>query len=198
MKVLMFDLGGVLVEIKGLENLLELSNLSEEKFWEKFLLSPNVHNVETGKISMDVFAPRFIKEFDLLIDVNDFINIFSNLPHRKYSGVDKMLKELSKDFTLACLSNTSDVTADRLLHNFKFESLFDYCFFSSEICISKPSKEAFLYAADQMKCDFDEIMFFDDNKLNVDTAFKLGIEAYTVKGFEELRVYLDELDIYKL
>ncbi len=200
MKVLMFDLGGVLVEIEatGFQWLLELSNLKEKEFWERFLNSPNVHDIETGKIDIYIFAQRFMEEFNFDIDMNDFIGVFASLPHRKYKGVDEMLKELSANFTLVCLSNTSRIYVNKLLHNFEFEKLFDYCFLSSEIGISKPSEEVFQYVKNQLKCEYNEISFFDDNYINVNMASSLGINAYVVKGFDDLKNKLNELDIYSI
>lgn len=59
---------------------------------------------------------------------------------------------------------------------------FDYVFLSYEMKCIKPSKDIYVQVIDKLKCETDEIIFFDDNEKNVNGAKSVGINAYQVTG----------------
>ena len=56
--VILFDLGGVLIELAGVEKMLEWSKdlASTDELWRRWLHSAAVRAFETGKIGTDAFA----------------------------------------------------------------------------------------------------------------------------------------------
>jgi putative hydrolase of the HAD superfamily len=67
--------------------------------------------------------------------------------------------------------------------------------YSYEIGLLKPEIEIYEYAIGKLSCNPDEIVFFDDNEANVQTAIKAGMNAYKVTGFEDLK---DKMGILSL
>ena len=63
----------------------------------------------------------------------------------------------------------------------------NFNFASYEIGYLKPEKEAFEYVIGELQCDASEILFFDDNIVNVEAAKKMNIQSYQTRGVRELR-----------
>ena len=65
--VILFDLGGVLVELAGVDQMIAWSKgiTSHEELWRRWLESSAVRRFETGAIGRDDFAAAVIDEFFL-------------------------------------------------------------------------------------------------------------------------------------
>lgn len=59
-------------------------------------------------------------------------------------------------------------------------------FFSYEIGLMKPFPEIFIYVIETLKAKPEDILFFDDSKLNVNAAAKLGINSFAVTSPQEI------------
>ena len=60
--------------------------------------------------------------------------------------------------------------------------MFDVAFLSHEIGLVKPDAEIFEHVVEELACRAAEILFFDDNALNVDAARSVGLDAHKVEG----------------
>jgi len=194
---IMFDLGGVMVELAAYEKMMEWMEhkISLEEFNRKWLLSDAVRSFESGLITPSEFAKAIIKEFDLPVTEEEFIKGFMNFIKGFYDGMEDLLKKLSQNYTLACLSNTSELHWSKLCSEYDMEGMIKHNFLSYKTGINKPDKEAFLNVIRVLGTEPDKILFFDDNQLNVDAAKQVGIIAYKVCGYEEVCKVLKELNI---
>jgi FMN phosphatase YigB (HAD superfamily) len=79
-KVLLFDLGGVLVEWAGPRELPKLlaASMDPEDLRVKWATSPAVGQFETGRCSEQEFATAFIDEWGLRVDRDRFLEAFSS------------------------------------------------------------------------------------------------------------------------
>src|ERR1700722_9742912 len=77
-RVLLFDVGGVLVQLSGVDVMLDwLGNrISAEELWPMWLQSTPVREFETGKIDESEFAVRVISEFGLSVEPQRFLEAF--------------------------------------------------------------------------------------------------------------------------
>jgi len=192
---IIFDLGGVLIKFPGIEKLLEWMEVKtdEDTFKEKWLFSETVIKFETGKIEEKEFAEKIIKEFKFQITKEKFLNEFSNFCEGPYRGVDKLIKKLSKTHVLGILSNTNKLHWEIFQKKFKFINLIKNKFLSFEIGEIKPDEKIYKFVIEQLKCKPEEIIYFDDNIINVEAAKKIGIKSYKVNGFIELKKILNDL-----
>jgi len=64
LRVVLFDIGGVLVEPSGVNTMLAWmgNRISAEELWRLWLTSPVVRAFETGKMTPDAFADRVIAD----------------------------------------------------------------------------------------------------------------------------------------
>ena len=76
LSVLLFDLGGVLVEnasiVEGLGALLG-RRLDDDEVKERWLRSPVARDFELGRVSPEVFAARFLREWGSTVDPRVFL-----------------------------------------------------------------------------------------------------------------------------
>jgi len=194
---IVFDLGGVMVELAAYEKMMEWMEhkITLEEFNKKWLLSNAVRSFESGKITPSEFANAIIEEFNLPVSEEEFIKGFMNFIKGFYDGMEDLLKKLSQNYTLACLSNTSELHWSKLCSEYDIESMIKHNFLSYKTGLNKPDKEAFLNVIRALGTEPDKIPYFDDNQINVDAARQVGMEAYRVCGCEEVCRVLEELKI---
>lgn len=91
----------------------------------------------------------------------------------------KYLKKL--EYMVCLLSNLKEIDYEKFLQNFD-TSIFDEMFLSYKLGMLKPDDNIYQYVIDKLKASPEDIYFFDDNKENVDSAIRNGIQAYQVTG----------------
>ena len=184
-KVVMFDLGGVLIENNGRQALTAMMPrpLAAAEMWRKWLDSTVVKEFERGLTSAEAFATEFVREWEIAMDPATFIGEFATWPRGLYDGAEALLARLKVRHHLACLSNTNAIHWARFP---QLHALFDSSFLSHEIGHVKPDPEAFQYALAQLGVPPGEVWFFDDLAPNVDAARAAGMNAFRVDGFEAI------------
>ena len=74
----------------------------------------------------------------------------------------------------------------------KLEKAFDHHFASHLTGKIKPDEEAFRHVTEALSCEAAEVLFLDDNRLNVDAAGEFGMNTALVKGVAEAEAVLLE------
>ena len=123
-EIIIFDLGGVLVELTGVPTMLQWtrSRYDVEALWEAWLRSPAVRAFETGTTTPDQFAADIIKEMDLPVAEYEFIERFTKWPKGLFPGVSQLLDRLKVDFSLACFSNSNSLHWPILMKDMALEA----------------------------------------------------------------------------
>jgi glucose-1-phosphatase len=192
-KLLLFDLGGVLVENKGFSLVQKWVGdyRTQDEFWGQWLSSETVKRFESGFISAHEFAEGVVKEFSFPVTSKEFIQEFSGWPLGYYAGATEFLKKCRTGFKIACLSNTNRIHWDVTISSLNVIEMFDYCFASHQMGCVKPDREIYDAVISKVPFKASEILFFDDNMVNVDGAAAAGIESVCVKGFPQLKEYFN-------
>ena len=203
-EVILFDLGGVLVELSGVSTMLRWSALTvdgkpldEQSLWRCWLNSPAVRRFETGQISAQTFADQLIEEMHLKVDRQTFLDAFTAWPSGLFPGVPALLNKLRDRYTLACLSNTSELHWPRLMKEMALESHLDHHFGSHLIGKIKPDRECFDHVIEALTLQPEQILFFDDNLINVEGERKAGMQALHVRGIEALHQTIEHHRLIK-
>jgi putative hydrolase of the HAD superfamily len=194
---ILFDLGGVLVEVIGTPAMLKWTNknLSVDELWDAWLNSSAVRSFEMGRSTADQFADELIEEMDLSVKRNEFIAAFVQWPRRLYPGASRLIERLSQDYSLACLSNTNALHWPRLIDEMGIDKMFSKLFASHLTGKLKPDPESFEHVLNTLNCDASKILFLDDNEINVKGAQELGLIAKRVSGVEEVKEHLERIGI---
>lgn len=192
-RVLLFDLGNVVVESAGLATLERLlPQLGREEILSRWLRSSAVSGFESGAISREAFARAFLAEWPLPMTPAQFLDEFSSWVRGFLPGARELLSGLRSRHRIACLSNTNAVHWARLEG---IEAVFDVCIASHLTGLLKPDREAYEDALRRLGVAAGEVCFFDDLPGNVAAARELGMQAFQVRGVAETAGALRKLGI---
>jgi putative hydrolase of the HAD superfamily len=195
---IVFDIGGVLVTLDGTASLAALLGI-EASYWaihELWMSCPSVVAHETGRISAEEFSTRVVADLNLPISAELFLRDFSTWPGALQPGALELIKDIPSTYRTAVLSNTSAVHWEKI-GTLGLAECFTLVYLSHKIGRLKPSPEAFHVALQGMELLPEEVVFFDDNRTNIDAAKSLGINAYRVRNPAEAREVLVRLEVLK-
>ncbi|MBZ5522156.1 MAG: HAD-IA family hydrolase [Acidobacteriia bacterium] len=196
-RVVLFDVGGVLVQLNGVPIMLQWMNhrVSADELWKIWLTSPVVRAFESGKIAPEDFADRLIEDMKLPVERECLLREFVAWTLGLYPGALDLVESVPRRYVRATLCNTNALHWPRLMIDLKLAEAFDHHFASHITGKLKPDEEAFLHVAETLDCRADEILFIDDNRLNVEGALRTGMRAFQVRGVDEARSVLREAGI---
>jgi HAD superfamily hydrolase (TIGR01509 family) len=196
-RVLLFDVGGVLVQLGGVEAMLAWlgHSISVDELWRKWLHSVPVRKFETGQIDANEFAAAVTSEFGLAVDPGKFLESFTHWPTGLYPGTLELLARIPSSYQRAVLSNSNALHWPRVLTEMKLGAAFDTHFVSHLTGRIKPDAAAFEHVLESLGCSPASVLFLDDNLLNVHAAKRVGMQAVRVQGIDETQRVLLELKI---
>ena len=193
--VLLFDLGGVLIDFAGFEEMRRLlpqvSDRSEIR--DRWIHSASVQLFERGDITPEEFARRLVEEFQLELSAEEFLREFVSWARGPYPGAVSLLRQLRATHRIACLSNSNELHTP--IHRASIHPHVDSFYFSDEIGLVKPDREIFDYVIRDLAVSPRRIAFFDDTPVNVEAARNAGLSAFLVDGIAELEAHLQSLGL---
>lgn len=189
-RAVLFDMGGVLVELGPLDQLLGVA-MPPEEFWPRWLGSPAVRAYERGACDTVTFARDLAAELDLPLTVDELTERIRGFPRGLYPGAAELVREVSgAGVATGVLSNTNALHWDHQTDGEVLRRLFDHEFLSYRLGLVKPDRELFDAVVDLLGMAPAEILFIDDNDLNVAGARDAGLEADHARGVAEARAAL--------
>ena len=202
-KNIIFDLGGVLLDLKFDHALKEFQRLNRDMRLEnmrEFIHHPLFTGFETGDITPDEFRNRLrhLLKNDEVPDEeldNTWCAMLGQVPESKV----QLLRELTSDFSLFLYSNTNAIhipyfrKAFKEQHSLEWEQLFRQTFYSHEIRARKPNLPAYSKVISLVGIDPAQTLFVDDLETNVAAAAGSGMHALHYLPEKNLR---DELFSY--
>jgi len=196
--IILFDLGGVLVEVDSVAALQQVlgQHLSPEEVLQRWLTASTwVSTFESGQCTPEAFAAGIVTEWGLAVTAEAFLDNFRQWPKRLFPGVQDMLALLAQRCTLACLSNTNSIHWPHIRDTLGLHGLLHHYYLSHEIGHLKPTRAAFEYVLADLRCPPSRVLFLDDNQLNVEAAQAVGIQAYRTVGIVEVQTALQALTL---
>jgi putative hydrolase of the HAD superfamily len=183
-RAVLFDVGGVLVEFTGPSRLGHWlgGRLPLEQMWPMWLASPAVRAFERGHIDPDTFASRLIDDLKLSIDRRVFLDNFAAWPRAVFPGAIDLVRRVRPGCVRATLSNTNVLHWPRLTDEMGLGALFERHFASHLVGKLKPDAEVFAHVVEALACEPAEILFLDDQPLNVEAGRASGLQAIRVDG----------------
>ena len=185
-KVILFDLGGVLLRLNDPIETFGL-DISLTEFRDRWLQSPSVREFEGGRIDTEGFARNIVTEADLPYDWQEFMRRFDTWPDRLFDETLDVLNAIPKTYSRALLSNINALHWAREEIAKPLADHIDRFFLSYETGLVKPDREAFELVTETFECQPDEVLFFDDGPLNVTAAADYGMEAVHAIGIGDVR-----------
>ena len=187
----LFDLGGVLIELGGVASLQELTEaVTDETMWHRWLKSPWVRRFERSECSEAEFSTGFVEEWQLDVSPQRFLDLFRDWPIGPFPGAAELLVDVRQSVPIGCLSNTNSMHWSFQTSQWPMLGLFDFRFLSFELGLVKPDAAIFEAVSNQLPLRRDKILYFDDVALNADAARSFGFRSEHVQGIDEVRSVL--------
>ena len=210
-KVLLFDLGGVIINIDPkitIKNFKKKSNIESNifesldyRYGEKESIIKNLfYDFEKGKIDADLFRDKIREHGKINLKNDEFDNIWNMVILDFNIDLLKMILKLKSKFSLMILSNTNSIHRkyfeEMLLnyHGLSFEDIFDNKFYSFDMKCRKPEKKIFNMVISKSGIKASNFIFFDDMKENIDAAKLVGMNGYLVSNISDLIYYLKTIN----
>lgn len=189
MKVILFDLGGVLVHFDGVAAVATLSGgrLTAEQSRRFWMTSPAVGAFEVGGVAPLDFARRASAELGLALTAEEFLAHFETWDRGPMPGALALLAELRPRVRLACLTNNNEIHWRQLRDDFGLSPHFERCYVSYELRLRKPDPAVFEHVVRDLAVAPAEILFLDDNPECVSAGERAGLVCRLVKGVDEAR-----------
>ena len=187
---LLFDLGGVIMDIKK-ENCVEafktLGLPDTNSFFGEYSQKGPFMMIEEGAMTPDEFHESIrrllpVEVTDRQID-DAFMKFLVGIPAHRL----RHLQELRKKYGIYLLSNTNPIMWNgKISEEFKKEGLdingyFDGMVTSFEAKALKPDRKIFEYAAGHLGIKPEETLFLDDSLANVKAAMECGFNGAHVE-----------------
>jgi putative hydrolase of the HAD superfamily len=203
---LLFDLGNVLLPIDLSLTYQAFSQLSTSFSSEEIQSKINNEGLwlgyEAGLLTDEEFRDLLRDKLDLDCSNDEFDQAFSALLLDFPPNVYSFLQELTSNFELYLLSNTSVIHSRIFLNNQlgpKGENLFGLfkkAHFSYEMGLVKPNPLIYQQVLKENNLKAEEIVFFDDNAANIKSAITLGIDSILIDpttSFFQISTKINEL-----
>jgi len=191
-QLLLLDLGGVLVELD-----LDAAKagwfdpaISVEENWRRWLESESSQALERGEISPAAFATTLIAEYQLDISVAAFLDRFRQWVVGFYPEVFPLLDRVSREVSLGVFSNITEIHWPGLKTTLADRSRIRHYFASYLIGYAKPDLQAYRFVCAEAGADPSQVLFIDDNMINVVGARAAGLVAEQARGPAELEQVL--------
>ena len=195
LKNILFDLGGVILDLNvsaTLERFLNLGFPKELLNYPENFETNIFFNYETGKTSTDKFRDAIRKLSGANFSNEEFDEAWCSMLAGVPESRATLLKSLAKDYNLYILSNTSELHIEQFNTMFndaagcKLYDVFTHGFYSFQTGYHKPDPAAFKDVLKKAKIKANETLFLDDNIHNVKAAKELGFNAIHI--YENLRM----------
>jgi glucose-1-phosphatase len=194
--LVLFDLGGVLIDVPGVQAMLALTGMaSEDDLWRRWLTCQWVRRFESGGCSEAEFADGVVTDWQLELSPAAFLEAFRSWPNGPLPGAAELVTQTNARVTTGCFSNTNAMHWDDRISTWPLVALFDHWFLSFEMGVLKPDVAAFTQVAAALPVPAERVLFLDDNALNVAGAAAAGFSATRAVGVDEARERLVEAGV---
>lgn len=208
-KNLLFDLGGVIMDIERercVKSLVALgmSETTAENMLGLYVQSGPFLKLEEGLLSEEAFYDAMRNNFPdggvnisnehLKSALNDFL---IGIPAHRLEA----LRRLRKDYKIYLLSNTNPIMYNsKIAECFRIEGhemsdYFDGQVVSFKAKCAKPDRKIFEYTVEHLGIRPEETLFFDDSQKNLDAAAQLGFKTALVAPGTEFMEKMEKASV---
>ncbi|WKK75618.1 HAD family phosphatase [Marivirga salinae] len=186
-KTIIFDLGGVIINLyvdKTISAFSKLSGLSDKEVEKAYLSADVFKEYEKGLISDAEFRNSLKANFNLKATDTEIDEAWNAMLGEIPADRIEAIKSLMRDYKCIVLSNTNAIHAkafhEKLTDSFQYQhlnDLFHEVYFSHELNQRKPDQEIYQNVLGLSQTEAGKALFMDDSQLNLDSASELGIQT---------------------
>ena len=192
-KNIIFDLGGVIMDIDVKQTMNAFSELGLKNIHEYFghgFAASFFSDHEAGKISDEAFLSEINKLLNTEVRQSDLIDAWNALLLRFPPERIALLKEIKSRYRIFLYSNTNAIHYKKFSEIYRntfhgeLEDLFEKAYFSHDLGHRKPDLGGYELIIRENSLDPKLTLFVDDALMNVEGAIKAGLKGlYLPPGF---------------
>lgn len=186
-KALLFDLGGVLIDINYHATEVAFEKLGVTDFKERytqFAQNELFDRLECGQISAQHFINLLLSQTAAGTTPNQVVAGWNAMIGGFQQEKIALLERLAKALPLFMLSNTNELhwvpvqNAWKLSSKHEMEVYFQTIFLSHQIGKRKPAPETFIWVCEQMGFEPKDVLFIDDSPQHINGAKAAGLQTF--------------------
>ena len=197
-KGIIFDIGGVLVEVKiksFLEHFVRVTGFTKEQLYAMIMLGGEWDLFEKGMMTEKELKEKIERDHGIkpaLMEkmADDWRSTLKPIPET----ID-MVKKLKGRYKMFALSNVDRITTEQCFDRFDFYKHFNGVVFSWKVHMRKPEPAIYKYVLKQMKLKPEEVVFIDNYQPNLPEASKIGIHTILYRNPGQLKTELKKLGV---
>ena len=196
-KVIVFDLGNVIVSVNHFRFCQKLAGVSEytpEEIYNMGFDTYLVHDYEEGRITAREFFSEIRRKIQVRLKYSDFCRMWCDI-FTENKAVSALIRALKGNYHLFLLSNTNDLHFNFAAKNFPVLGNFEEYILSYLVGCAKPDPRIYLEVIRLADCAPEEIVYIDDVPEYVSAARIFGIRGIHFRSCEQLQA---ELARYKI
>lgn len=185
--VLLFDMGGVLVDLDLDLTLAGFDQIGIDlrPYLDSARQAGFLSDYESGKINTETMLSK-MRALSTKSDLTDdeiaaaWCRLLVRLPQERL----ELILKARRHYRVALLSNTNPLSWGKARTEFieqqghTVSDFFDETFLSFEMGVEKPAPEIFQKAVEALHCRPEEVLFFDDAAANCEAARREGLRAF--------------------
>ena len=198
LKAIIFDIGRVLVRIdvgRAMQGLASGGSLSPSELWTAIEKDPRWPDWQEGRTSARDWYLHLTKRFGGNYTFEQFTEVWNRVLDPNPIQEDAFLKNLSKHYRLALLSNTDPIHVQHLEASYSFFAFFPVRIYSCAVGASKPNPLIYKEALRALKIKANEALYIDDIAAYVEAAKRLGMAGIQFQSPAQLTSDLKSLGV---
>jgi epoxide hydrolase-like predicted phosphatase len=197
-KGIIFDIGGVLVEVKiksFLEHFVRVTGFTKEQLYAMIMLGGEWDLFEKGMMTEGELKEKIERDHGIkpaLMEkmADDWRSTLKPIPE-----TIEIVKKLKDRYKMFALSNVDKITTEQCFDRFDFYGHFDGVVFSWKVHMRKPEPEIYNYVLKQMGLKAEETVFIDNYQPNLPEASRIGIHTILYRNPDQLKRELKKLGV---
>lgn len=200
-KTIVFDLGGVLLNIDPKRTIEAFARLGMDKLiGDKGLTYDHdiFYRMEQGLITPDEFRNGVLQLLPAPVSFDEIDEAWTAMLLDFPAIRVELVKKLRTDYSIYLFSNTNAIHVEkyhsnfRKQHGFEVSTLFEKDFYSNEIGYRKPTPESFQEIIRLSGINPEESLFIDDSLQNVESAVGSGFKGLWLEPGQKIEEIFQE------
>ena len=197
-KCILFDADGVVIKTERFSKQYQEKFGVDSKEMDEFFKGVFQNSV-LGINDLKVIVKPWLSKWKWDKSVDEFLEFWFESENKPDEKMIVKVKELVKDGIICAIATNQESYRTHFMWNdMGFNHIFHHIFPSSSIGAKKDETRFFEFVLSKLHYRYgfkpEEILYFDDSEIAVETAKKVGIESYLYKGYDDfLKVVYDKL-----
>lgn len=196
-KALLFDMGGVVLEVdfeKVFQSWASMSALDELQIKSRFQMDKHYQQHEIGQLEASGFFDHLRQTLQLTATDEEMCCAWNAIFGQEITASLNAIDAVRHRIPTYGFTNTNRTHQSYWEHNFpRIRNTFEKLFVSSEMGLRKPDAEAFEFILNDISVEPGQLLFFDDSAENLEGAELMGIQTVLVTDSESVIRALNSL-----